>query len=221
MSEESGVTGGRHIELLMDVNYVLFVMMVFMSLDVYFAFVFSEPLCKTNLKEATETISVGHLAVFVCFFSCFYTISFKARKVLFRMTNQLVSPIMRALLSDRGKNEEILHDYFVEDEELLEYALQKNSSNLYAEVKEHEVMHFRFIRVCELTFSIGVLLLVSIFSADSTLSMLSSFLGAFRWLLIVPILLMLLWAAHAPLYNEKKIYVGKKLAETIHKTVEE
>jgi len=220
MSEENGIGigSGRQFEWLLDVKYVLFIMMTFASIDVYFSFVFEAPLCRANLKVASEVIAVGHIVIFICLFSAFYAVSIKARKWFFSLTNALVSPIFKRLYSGKNENVEILKEYFVEDEELLEYAFQTDSVNLYAEVKDHEAAHFRFVRVCELSFSIGMLLLISMFTKNSTLTTCLSFLGVFRWILIIPMIVMLLWAAHAPCYNEKKIYVGRKLAEKIRKT---
>jgi hypothetical protein len=219
MNEESGMeTGeGRQFEWLLDINYVLLIMMIFVAIDVYFSFVFNAPLCKANLKVAYEVIGIGHIAVFLCLFSAYYAFSIKLRKWFFQLTCNLVSPLFKRIFSDKNDNDEILNEYFVDDEELLEYALQTDSLNLYAEVKEHENAHFRFIRVCELTFSIGILLLISMFSVNSTLTTCSSFLGIFRWILVLPVVAMILWGAHAPCYNEKKIYVGKTLVEKIRK----
>jgi hypothetical protein len=218
-SEENASETGRQLELLLDVKYVLLVVMFFAAIDVYFAFAFGAPLCKANLKVASEVISVGQIVIFVCLFSIVYALLIKSRKWFFRLTHGMVSSFMAKVRSGRGHGDEFMKDYFVDDEELLEYALQMDSETLYAEVKEHDASHFRFIRVCELTFSIGVLLLVSMFVGNSTLSTFTDFLGVFKWLLLAPILLMMFWAAHAPFYNEKKIFVGKKLANTIRRAL--
>jgi hypothetical protein len=223
MSEEgiSGSGEGKQFELLLDVKYVLLILMIFAAIDAYFSFVFAAPLCKSNLKDASEVIAVGHIVVFICLFSAFYAVSIKFRMWFSRLTTPFVSPVVSSFRKNDANSEEILREYFVENEELLEYALQTDSANLYDEVKEHDAAHFRFVRVCELTFSIGILLMISLFSPNSTLTTCFAFLGIFRWLLILPILAMLLWAAHAPAYNEKKVYVGRRLAEKIRKKLSE
>jgi len=206
---------------MLDVKYVLLIILIFMAMDVYYASTFHSPLCRVDIKELYETFPMGHVIVFICVFPLYYALALKSRKLFCTSTYKLILglPGVRRL---RERHEDpALREYSVNQYSLLEYALLNDDQTLYQEFKEHESNNMRFVHVCELVFAIALMLIFSILPPDSSLSVCFEEIGVTKWLLILPALLLLIGAAHAPLIlAEHNVFVGKSLATRIHDAVD-
>ncbi len=217
--EESASETARQLESLLDVKYVLLLLLIFMTLDVYYAAVFGEPLCRMGLKELYESFPLGSLILFICLFPIFYMLAIKARHFLCDLTYGLVLriPGIRRLRKD---SDAAFREYSVNEYSLLEYALLSNDQTLYQEFKDHEASHMRFVHVCDLTFALGLGLALAVLPSQSSVSVCFADLGIPRFLLLLPAAAILAASTHAPRFCEHEVFVGKKLAERIRKSVD-
>lgn len=214
-------SSSRQLEWILDVKYVLFIILVFMSVDAYYAALFHSPLCKVEMKELYETFPMGHVIVFICVFPLYYMAALKCRRLFGRLTYSafLLIPGVKSI---REKHEDhMLMEYSVNKYSLLEYALLHNDGTLYSEFKDHEHKSMRLVHVCEMVFAIALMLVISLVPPDSSVSVCFGEIGISKWLLLLPAIVMLVAAAHFPqLFAEHNVFVGKALATRIHNEVD-
>jgi hypothetical protein len=214
-------SSSRQLEWILDVKYVLFIILVFMSVDAYYAALFHSPLCRVEMKELYETFPMGHVIVFICVFPVYYMLALKCRRYFCWLTYKPFL-LLPGVAKIREKHDDpMLMEYSVNKYSLLEYALLHNDATLYAEFKDHEHKSMRLVRVCELVFAIAMMLVISLVPPDSSVSVCFEEVGITKWILLIPALLMLVAAAHVPqLFAEHNVFVGKTLATRIHDAVD-